>query len=108
MHLPELILSFRTHVKDALFFLDEFAAIDSSIEENIVTLNGAAATLLQDILEDLDMILSRHLILTPPQNNQLQKFEPVNSNATVVMFCQVINDVRLRYTTPPGRSWTPT
>jgi hypothetical protein len=37
-HLPELILSFRQQVEDALYFFDSLenlADIDSSIEENI-------------------------------------------------------------------------
>ncbi len=62
--LPELMLSFRKQVEDALYFFEEFADIDPSIEENIDPLNTAAADLLQDIWEELDMLLCRHFILT--------------------------------------------
>ena len=104
-HLPELILSFRQQVEDALYFFDSLenlADIDSSIEENIDPLNTAAADFLQDIMEELDMLLSRHFILTLPQNNQFtnpaamsfcHKFEPENSHEAVLMFFQVMNDV---------------
>ena len=68
--LPELMLSFRKQVEDALYFFEEFADIDPSIEENIDPLNTAAADFLQVIMEELDMLLSRHFILTLPQNNQ--------------------------------------
>jgi hypothetical protein len=94
-HLPELILSFRKQVEDALYFFEY------SIEENIGPLNTAAADFLQDIQELLDELLYRPFFLTLPQNNQFinhampfsQKFEPSNSHEAVVMFCQVVNDV---------------
>ena len=100
-HLPELMLNFRKQVEDALYFFEEFADIDPSIEENIDPLNTAAADLLLDIQEQLDVLLCRHFILTLPQNNQFTnpamsfgpKFEPSNSHEAVVLFCQVINDV---------------
>ncbi len=102
-YLPELILSFRKQVEDALFFFEECTApIDpSSIEENIDPLNPAAANFLQDIQEELDELLSKHFILTLPRNNQFtnpamafyQKFEPSNSDEAVVIFCQVLSDV---------------
>ena len=95
------MLNFRKQVEDALYFFEEFADIDPSIEENIDPLNTAAADLLLDIQEQLDVLLCRHFILTLPQNNQFtnpamsffHKFEPENSHEAVLMFCQVVNDV---------------
>ncbi len=104
-HLPELILSFRTQVEDALYFFEEFAVTDPSIEDNVDPLNTAATGFLQDILKELHMLLARNLILTLPQNNQFtnpatsfcQNFEPLNSHEAVammtVMFWQVMNDI---------------
>ncbi len=100
-HLPELILSFRKQVEDALYFFKYFAIIDPSIEENIDPLNTAAAEFLQDIQEELDVLSSRHFILTAPQNNQFinpamsfcQKFEPSSIHEAVFILFKVTNDV---------------
>jgi hypothetical protein len=104
-HLPELILSFRTQVEDALYFFEEFVVTDPSIEENVDPLNTAAARFLQAILKELNILLARNYILTLPRNNQFtnpatpfcQNFEPSSSHEAVVMmtvmFCQVMNDI---------------
>jgi hypothetical protein len=109
-HLPEMILSFRMLVEDALhYFVEVATTIDPFIKENIdpmvfqsgpsklyslPLLDNAAADSLQDIHEALDQLLSRHFILTTTLTPAMpfgQKFEPSNNDEAIRIICRVLS-----------------